>query len=122
MDYFGYAYFVERPRRIEDLTAPHTLKLKRPYRIVTEIQLPAIDYENFITDMLADRQFIEDHGRRCKKGEVWDCLLIRRRGQPDGVLVMPEGGCFVGWAAYCLRRPLLHLGVENPKAVNKASG
>ena len=52
MDYFGYAYFVERPRRIEDLTAPHTLKLKRPYRIVTEIQLPTIDYENFITDML----------------------------------------------------------------------
>ena len=52
MDYFGYVYFVKRPRRIEDLMTPHTLKLKRPYRIVTEIQLPAIDYENFITDML----------------------------------------------------------------------
>ena len=100
MDYFGYAYFVERPRRIEDLMVPHLIELERPYRIVTEIQLPAIDYENFITDMLADRQFIEDHGRRCKKGEVWDCLLVRRRGQPDGVLVMPKAECFVGWAAY----------------------
>ena len=100
MDYFGYAYFVERPRRVEDLTLPHLIEQERPYRIVTEIQLPAIDYENFITDMLADRQFIEDHGRRCKKGEVWDCLLVRRRGQPNGVLVMPEDGCFVGCAAY----------------------
>ena len=100
MDYFGYAYFVERPRRIEDLMVPHLIEQERPYRIVTEIQLSAIDYENFITDMLADRQFIEDHGRRCQKGEVWDCLLVRRRGQPNGVLVMPEDGCFVGCAAY----------------------
>ena len=100
MDYYGYAYFVEGPRRIEDLTVPHLVDKERPYRIVTEIQLPTIDYENFITDMLADRQFIEDHGCRCKKGEVWDCLLVRRRGQPGGVLVMPENGCFVGWAAY----------------------
>ena len=100
MDYYGYAYFVERPRRIEDLMVPHLIEEEHPYRIVTEIQLPAIDYENFITDMLADRQFIEDHGRRCKEGEVWDCLLVRRRGQPNGVLVMPEDECFVGWAAY----------------------
>ena len=100
MDYFGYAYFVERPRRIEDLMVPHLIEQERPYRIVTEIQLPAIDYENFIADMLAGRQFIEDHGRRFKKGEVWDCLLVRRRGQPDGVLVMPEDSCFVAWAAY----------------------
>ena len=100
MDYFGYAYFVERPRRIEDLMVPHLIEKERPYRIVTEIQLSAIDYENFIADMLADRQFIEDHGRRCKKSEVWDCLLVRRRGQSDGILVMPEDGNFVGCAAY----------------------
>ena len=102
MDYFGYAYFVERPRRIEDLMVPHPIEKERPFRIVTEIQLPTIDYENFITDMLADRQFIEDHGRRCKEGEVWACLPVRRRRKPDGVLVMPEDGCFVGWAAYFL--------------------
>ena len=100
MDMHGCAYFVERPRRIEDLMVPHAIEKERPYRIVTEIQLSAIDYENFITDMLADRQFIEDHGRQCKKGEIWKCLLVRRRVQPDGVLVMPEDGCFVGWAAY----------------------
>ena len=79
---------------------PQPLEKERLYRIVTENQLLAIDYENFITDMLADRQFIEDHGRRCQKGEVWDCVLVRRRGRFDGVLVLPENGCFVGWAAY----------------------
>ena len=100
MDFTGYAYFVERPRRIDDLLVPHPIEKERCYRIVAEIQLSAIDYENFITDMLTDRQFLEDHGRRGKKGEIWDCLLVRRRGQPDGVLVMPEDGCFVGWAGY----------------------
>ena len=79
---------------------PQPLEKERLYRIVTENQLLAIDYENFITGMPADRQFIGDRGRRCKKGEIWDCLLVRRRGQPGGVLVMPEDGCFVGWAAY----------------------
>ena len=100
MEYTGYAYFVERPRRLEELTVPHLVEKERPYRIVTEVQLPAIDYENFTTDMLADRQFIEDYGRRCKQDKVWSCLLVRRRGKPDGVLVMPEAGRFVGWAAY----------------------
>ena len=101
MEYSGYAYFVERPRRLEDLTVPHLVEKERPYRIVAEVRLPAIDYENFITDMLADRQFLSDHGRRCAKGEVWSCLLVRRRGRADGVLVMPGEGPFVGWAAYC---------------------
>ena len=100
MDYFGCAYFVERPRRIEDLMVPHLIELERPYRIVTEIQLPAIDYENFITDMLADRQFIEDHAALCSKGAVWRCILVQQRGRTDGVLVIPEDGRYVGWAAY----------------------
>ena len=35
MDYYGYAYFVERPRRIEELMTPHPIEKERPYRIVT---------------------------------------------------------------------------------------
>lgn len=100
MDDTDYAYFVERPRRISDLIAPHLIEKEQPYRIAKEIQLSATDYENFVSDMLVDRQFIEDHGRFCKKGEVWDCLLVRRKGQTDGVLILPEQGCFVAWAAY----------------------
>ena len=101
MELHGYAYCVERPRRIDDLMVPHLVEKERPYRIVTSVQLTAIDYENFITDMLADRQFIEDHAALCSKGTVWRCILVQPRGHTDGVLVMPEDGCYVGWAAYC---------------------
>jgi len=96
----GYAYFVERPRRLEDLRRPHLMSQERPFRIVAILQLPEIDYENFITDMLADRQFIEDYGAKCKAGDVWDCLLVQHSGHSDGVLVLPEQECFVSWAAY----------------------
>ena len=100
MDIHGYAYFVERPRRLEDLLCPHLIERERPYGIVTAAQFPKIDYENFVTDMLADRKFIEDYGKRCRAGDVWDCLLMQQRGRADGVLVLPEQGCFVSWAAY----------------------
>ena len=101
MNCSGFAYFVERPRRLEDLMVPHLIETERPYRIVASVQLAAIDYENFITDMLADRQFLSDYGKRCKRGEVWKCLFVHRRGQTNGVLIMPERDCYVGWAAYC---------------------
>ena len=100
METRDFAYFVERPRTIEDLLQPHLFEKEQEYRIVKTIELGKMDYENFITDMLADRLFIEDNaGLLCSRGEVWQCLLIRQRGCSDGVLVMPENGCFVGWAA-----------------------
>ena len=100
METRDFAYFVERPRAIEDLLQPHLFEKEQEYRIVKTIELGKMDYENFITDMLADRQFIEDNAALCSRGEVWQCLLIRQRRCSDGVLVMPENGCFVGWAAY----------------------
>ena len=96
----GYAYFVEKPRVVEDLVRPHPIEQERAFEIAKVIQLGAIDFENFTTDMVADRQFIEDNAERCVKGEVWKCLLVQRRGRCDGVLVMPEEGCYVGYAAY----------------------
>jgi len=50
--------------------------------------------------MVADRQFIEDNASLCAKGEAWKCLLVQKRGGRGGVLVMPEAGCYVGYAAY----------------------
>ena len=97
----GYAYFVENPRILEDLRVPHPVEMEQQFMVVKTVRLTKIDYENFITDMLADRQFIEDYGKRCKKSEIWECLFVRRRGQSEGVLIMPEQDCFVGWAAYC---------------------
>lgn len=94
------AYFVKYPRIIEDLRKPHPVSNERPYEIIKEVTLAAIDYENFITDMLADRQFIEDNAGLCAESEPMKCLLVRRRGQHDGVLVVPGGNAFVKWAVY----------------------
>ena len=100
MEKTGYAYFIKRPRVLRDLIIPHLLELERPYKVAKTIRLRAIDYENFITDMLADRQFIEDYANLCEMGEHWKCILVQKCGSQDGVLVMPKDGCYVGYAAY----------------------
>ena len=93
------ASFVKRPRVFEDLTAPDIPKRSKAYRVIKTIILDSIDYENFVTDMLADRQFIEDFAPLCSQKDIWLCLLVRRRGAHIGVLVMPERECYVGYAA-----------------------
>ena len=60
MEISGKAYFVSDPRRIEDLTVLHLVEKERPFEVVKIVKLAKIDYENFITDMVADRQFIEE--------------------------------------------------------------
>ena len=99
MEKSGSVCFIRHPRTIGDLMQPRLHKHEREYQIVKTIELGKMDCENFITDMLADRQFIEDYAALCSQGEVWQCLLTRQGGCNDGVLVMPENGCFVGWAA-----------------------
>ena len=89
-----------RPRRLEDIRRPHLPARERPYEIVSRVKLRHIDYENFITDMLADRQFIEDKGEGCCSGAVMRCILVQEKGKKDGVLVVPEEGCYVMYAAY----------------------
>ena len=102
MEKSGSACFIRHPHTIGDLMQPHLHKHEREYQIVKTIELGKMDYENFITDMLADRQFIEDNAGLCSQGKVWQCLLIRQKGRSDGILVVPEGGHYVGWAAYFL--------------------
>ena len=94
----GYAYFAARPRRIEDLLKPHDIRRETPFHIVKTIYLRAIDYENFTTDLLADRGFIEAFSPLCKKPE--DCLFVTRRQRQEGVLVRPEEQAYVKAAAY----------------------
>ena len=100
MKHSGSAIFVKRPRTITDLLDKQSSGNKQPYEIVKNIELNPIDYENFTTDMLADRQFIEDHFLLCKQAEVWYCLWIHQEQHEDGILVLPTGNCYVGWAAY----------------------
>ena len=100
MEKTGMAFFVKAPHRIEDLRTPHLVEDERAYKVIKQVKMARIDYENFITDMVADRQFIEYSAALCSKDETWRCILVQQRGQTDGVLVMPEDSCYVGWAAY----------------------
>ena len=97
----GYAFFVESPRKIDDLIVPHPVEQELPYEIVKSVRLAKIEYENFITDLVADRQFVEDNADLCARGDVWKCIFVQQGDRPDGVLVTPADRCFVGWAAYC---------------------
>ena len=99
----GYAYFVKSPRILEDLLKPHPVEMERQFKVVKTIRLSKIDYENFITDMIADRQFIEENAKLCSKGTVWNCIFVQQRGREDGVLVLPTDQSYVGWAAYLPR-------------------
>ena len=93
------AYFVNFPRTESDLFVPHPLEQEQPYEIVKIISLSAMDYENFCTDMIADRFFLEENSDLCGESPVWRCLLVQQRGRSDGILVLPDH-CYVKWAAY----------------------
>lgn len=91
MSLHGFAYFVKRPRTADDLLRPHLIEQEQEYEVVKTITLSAMDYENFITDMLADRAFLEENAGLCSKSAPFFCLLITRRGGENGVLVVPNG-------------------------------
>ena len=95
----GTAYFVDFPRIASDLKVLHALDQEKPFTIVKTMSLSALSYENFCTDMLADRQFLEDYADLCEEGEIWKCLFIHKLGSKDGILVIPDD-CYVKWAAY----------------------
>ena len=99
MEKTGFAYFVHRPRTADELSAPGCGGQNRAYTVVKMVTLGKIDYENFITDMKADRRFIEEYAPLCAEDDPWKCILVRQRGGGGGILVMPGDGAFVGWAA-----------------------
>ena len=100
MENKGYAYFLQHPRMVDDLIVLHNVADEQPYEIVKTIRLQAIDFENFITDMTVDRQFIMDSAALCDNGAIKKCLLICGHDPAFGILVIPEAKCYVGWAAY----------------------
>ena len=94
------AKFVPCPCRIDELMDREEPGVWLPYRVVTTVELGAVDYENFITDMLVEREFLESAAGLCSAGEVMWCIKVRRKGCADSVLVVPKKRCFIGWAAY----------------------
>ena len=91
------AYFIRRPRRIEELRAEESGR-RRPYRIVKTVCLGGMDYENFVTDLLADRAFLENVPGCGEDGPLVRCLCVTTRGR-DSVLVLPDGTGYVALAA-----------------------
>ena len=91
------AYFVFRPRTAADLSIENSAGKWKKYRIVKTVCLSQIDFENFETDLLADRQFIEDNAALCTEPE--DCLLVTSHRRQPEYLVFPWHCCFVHYAA-----------------------
>ena len=107
-DFQNTAYFVRLPFTIKDLRVPYLYRKRKPFMIEKTIILAKIDYENFITDLCADRWFIEENRGICRvDGDgVWHCILARKRGSQDGVLVMSEGTDYPKYAAYYPEREM----------------
>lgn len=59
------AWFVNNPRVVTALLKPHRLEEERAFTIVYIVRLSEMDYENFCTDMLVDRSYIEEHANLC---------------------------------------------------------
>ena len=76
MEKTGFAYFVHRPRTADELSAPGCGGQNRAYTVVKTVTLGKIDYENFITDMKADRRFIEEYAPLCAEDDPWKCILL----------------------------------------------
>ena len=96
------AYFVLYPRTIDDLKILHFLDAETPYEIVKEILLSPMDYQNFITDFVADREFIEDNANLCTDAKIIKCLYVHIERHTEGILVVPDPNntAFVKLAAY----------------------
>lgn len=95
------AYFVKHPRILEDLKVPHFDEAEEAFEIVKIVSLSKIDYENFVTDLLADRPFLG--GFDVAATSLKKCVLIQQRGnRSDAVLVVPTTDGHVQAAAYIL--------------------
>ena len=91
------ARFISRPRRIEELRAEEDGR-RRPYRVISSLRLGGMDNENFVTDLLADRAFLEDVPGCGEVGNVLCCLRVSCPGRED-ILVVPDGTGHVALAA-----------------------
>lgn len=76
----GTAFFVDDPRVWEDLLRPHLLEQEKPFEIVRTITLECIDFENFITDMLVARGYLENPDEQSFRSQKWQCFFRASAG------------------------------------------
>ena len=92
------AFFVHRPSSIQDLMRPHLVEREQPFEIVERVVVRKLDYENFIWDMIPEREFLLAGYGPCY--DTTRCLLVCCRGARDGVLVTTVRPELVEYAAY----------------------
>jgi hypothetical protein len=104
------ALFTKLPRvfgEIANLTAVKNLK---PIKIEKTIALSGDDYDNFITDMTVERQFLKNNSYLCRIDDegIWHCLLVVRQGHHQGILVMANEVGFLDYAALFWEKNEMH--------------
>ena len=96
----GSAFFLFSPRNADEFNQPFPLDHIQPYRIIGHIKLSGMDYENFVTDMVVEREYLEPFEELCHTGAVYECVLVCRQGNNrTGILVIPDSGGFIKCAA-----------------------
>lgn len=91
----NFAFFVEHPRKIDELIKPHDIRDEKQFEVVKLIVLSHMDYENFVTDMLVQRDYLEKNAALCEGGEYVRCMLVTVSSCEIGVLVVPDYRGFV---------------------------
>jgi len=94
----GIAYFLRDARRVDELEELRKGKIRqkisaKQYIIEKVIELTQIDFENFSTDLLAERQFITDNLNLMfvDDNNTWHCLLVVQIGITNpGILVQSK--------------------------------
>ena len=95
------AFFFNRPRVLTDLLVPHTIEDEKAFLIARRIDLRPIDYENFVSDLRVERDYIENYAKLCtQQNNIFQCLLISECGNSDGILVVPDENGTVRSAAF----------------------
>lgn len=99
------AYFIQRPRRIEELEAAEG-GARHPYRITATVQLSGLDFGNFAADLLADRAFLENTDG-CGREDNLICCLCVTCGNGKAILVLPDDTGHIALAALLETDPLI---------------
>lgn len=94
------AKFYPCPRTAEEMKKPYDLTQTVDFEIVKRIELSNIDFENFATDMLVERVFLEENASICSSAvKPLKVLQVITAGKANSILVVPDAEGFVKYAS-----------------------
>ncbi len=97
---YPFANFIKHPFSIADLRTPCLTKKLKRYKIVKKIAISNIDYDNFISDLCVERDFIKKNKLCCFiHDNVYHCIYVHKKNSEKGILIMPDGADSPTWVA-----------------------